>query len=153
MSLRTWVKETVHGVEICRLLAKENVPDVAVSKEGNDTLLWHEKSNDYLFPWKQFFLLPTPLEKVTLFIEWCTHTHTHAHAHIYTLASLLSWLAVLEFMVWLSEGVTWLLTVDQDCLTRLPESPTVAAHGWDWLIFRASGGPSLQALDWVRFIA
>ena len=55
---------------------KENGPMLAVRKEGHaDSLLGHEKTHNYWYPWKrcntkQCFLLPTSKEKFTLFIEW-----------------------------------------------------------------------------------
>ena len=55
---------------------KEKVTGETVSKEGYaDILLGHERTHHKWFLWKrsnckQYFLLPSPLVKFTLFIEW-----------------------------------------------------------------------------------
>ena len=56
-------------------LEKKKISDAVVSKEGDaDSVLWHEKTNDYWFLWKgetaKCFLSATPQAKFTLFIEW-----------------------------------------------------------------------------------
>ena len=44
LSLRVWIKKTVHRVEAQWLSGKEKVPDSAVIKEGHaDSFLGHEK--------------------------------------------------------------------------------------------------------------
>ena len=68
------VEKIVHGGKYTDSLVK--ILGTAVSKEGNaDTHLWHERTCLYWFPFKrcnckQCFLLPTPMAKVTLFIEY-----------------------------------------------------------------------------------
>ena len=60
-----WVEKTVQWVEIQWLSGKEKVMVVAVNEES---ILGHEKTHLYWFPWKKChsnhcFLLPTPLAK------------------------------------------------------------------------------------------
>ena len=73
-----WNEEPVYGVETHRLFGKEYVPGSAVSEGHVDSLLKNKRTHDYWFPWKscnwkQWFLLPTPWAKITLFIELLTH--------------------------------------------------------------------------------
>ena len=76
LPLWTWAKKTVHGVKTHWLSSKEKVPGAIVSKEDNaDSLLGYVRTHPYLFAWKsqnckKCYLLPTPLAKFSLFIEW-----------------------------------------------------------------------------------
>ena len=86
VALQAWVEETVHEVETHRLPSKEQVPGIAVSKEGHAVyILGHEKSHHYWFPWKSYncFLLPTPLAKFTLFIKWTIYVCMCVCVYIY----------------------------------------------------------------------
>ena len=68
---------------------KEKVLCTAVSKEGHaDSLLIYERTHHYWFPWKrcnckQCFLLPIPLAKITLFIEWPSYLILKHYTGIY----------------------------------------------------------------------
>ena len=69
-------EKTIHEVETQWLSSKEKVLDTVVSKESHaDSLLEQEKIHYYWFTskscnCKQYFLLPTPEAKFTLFIKW-----------------------------------------------------------------------------------
>ena len=81
LPLQAWVEKVVHKGEAHWLCNTEKVPGTVISKEGHaDNLLGYEKIHNN---WcsrkrcsrKQCFVLPTTLEKITLFDEWLTHTH------------------------------------------------------------------------------
>ena len=67
MDLPPWayVEKTVHGVKTHWHSSKEKVPGTVVSKEGHaDSVLKHEMTHHYWFPWKkcnckQCFLSPS----------------------------------------------------------------------------------------------
>ena len=60
----------------------KKVPGTVVSKEGHaDSLLGHERTH---YNWKkcnfkQYFLLPTPEAKFTLFIEWLSYIYIYIY--------------------------------------------------------------------------
>ena len=65
-----------HEVETHWVFGKEKILGTVVSNEGHAvTVLWHERTHLYWFPWKrwnckQCFLLPISKAKFTLFLEW-----------------------------------------------------------------------------------
>ena len=73
---QAWVEKIVHEVETHWLSCKEKVSVVAVRKESDaDSVPGYEMTYHYWFLWKRHnykrcFLLPTPEENLTLFIEW-----------------------------------------------------------------------------------
>ena len=54
LSLWTWVKKTIYGLEMHWCYSKEKILGAALSKEGHaDSLLGYEKTNHHWFPWKR----------------------------------------------------------------------------------------------------
>ena len=75
-------------MEIYGLSGKENVMHVEVSKGGvADSLLGHETLHHYFFACKRYictqcFLLPSPSNKFTKFIEWLSLIYIYIYIYI-----------------------------------------------------------------------
>ena len=78
--LQACVKNIVYGMETHLLSGKEKIPGVAVCKEGYaDSLLGHERTHNYWFPWNSYcqllgqnlpYLLNDPSFYTILWKKW-----------------------------------------------------------------------------------
>ena len=121
MGLSLWaqVEKTVDGVKIDALAQKKLLVHQLVKKDHADSLLGHERTYHYWFPSKkkkkkgcncqQWFLLPTPLAKFILFIEWLyIYIYIYTHTWVYMNRCILgqTWHFIFKKATSLGEGKT-----------------------------------------------